>query len=80
MKAVKLICVFRNADQADCFKEYAKKQSLFQNCYIGKSWGLGVEFNSVNFTKGNAIRFIKNYPHLLKNKENGDVLNGYRRL
>lgn len=60
LKAVKLICVFKNADEADKFKEYAKEQSLFKNCYIGKSWSFGVEFNSANSTKGDAIKFIKN--------------------
>ena len=58
---IKLICVFESVDDADKFKEYAKEQQLFKNCYIGKSWSVGVEFNSVNATKGKAIEFLKNH-------------------
>ncbi len=58
---IKLICVFENVDEADKFKEYAMKQEIFSNTYIGKSWNVGVEFNSVNATKGKAIEFLKNY-------------------
>ena len=61
LKAIKLICVFQSPEDADKFKVYARSQDLFKNCYIGKSWSVGVEFNSVNSTKGNAISFIKNY-------------------
>lgn len=58
---IKLICVFETSDEADKFKNYALNQTLFENSYIGKSWNLGVEFNSVNATKGSAIKFLKNY-------------------
>ncbi len=60
-KIIKLICVFETIGDADSFKKYAVKHELFRNSYIGKSWSVGLEFNSVSATKGSAITFIKNY-------------------
>lgn len=58
---IKIVCAFETAEKADDFKSFAMKQELFKNTFISKSWPMGVEFNSVDGTKGHAVRFIKNY-------------------
>ncbi len=58
---LKIVCRFPSAESADDFKKFALTKAQFGGCYIAKSWNSGVEFNSISSTKGNAIRFIKEY-------------------
>ena len=58
---LKIVCSFATPEEADKFKENVKKEIFFDECYISKSWNVGVEFNSFSATKGNGIDFIKNY-------------------
>lgn len=60
-KPLKIVCRFDSVEKTDAFKSYAKEISFFKECYISKSWSVGVEFNSISATKGNAVEFIKNY-------------------
>lgn len=60
-KMLKIVCVFKTLDEADEFKSFALKHKFFKNTYISKSWPYGVEFNAADGTKGNVIRFIKQY-------------------
>lgn len=61
LNMIKIVCAFKTVEEADEFKSFALKHELFKNTFISKSWPLGVEFNSVDGTKGHAVRFIKNY-------------------
>ncbi|MBQ7953258.1 MAG: HAD-IIB family hydrolase [Clostridia bacterium] len=61
LNMIKIVCAFNTIEEADEFKSFALKQDLLKNTFISKSWPLGVEFNSVDGTKGHAIQFIKNY-------------------
>ncbi len=61
LNMIKIVCAFNTIEEADEFKSFALKQDLLKNTFISKSWPLGVEFNSVDGTKGHAVRFIKNY-------------------
>lgn len=58
---IKIVCAFATAEEADEFKSFALKHEFFKNTFISKSWSLGVEFNSMDGTKGNAVQFIKNH-------------------
>lgn len=58
---LKIVCQFSTAQQADDFKKFALNEKTFKNCYVSKSWNVGVEFNSLSATKGTAIDFIKNH-------------------
>ncbi|MBQ3022457.1 MAG: HAD hydrolase family protein [Clostridia bacterium] len=58
---LKIVCRFSTVKDADEFKAFSLNEKLFENCYISKSWSVGVEFNSSEGTKGTAIEFIKNY-------------------
>ena len=61
LNMIKIVCAFKTVEEADEFKSFALRQELFKNTFISKSWPLGVEFNSMDGTKGHAVRFIKNY-------------------
>ena len=61
LKSIKLLCVFKDGKYADEFKERCTKLPFFKNTYIGKSWEIGVEFNSYKGTKGEAAKYIKEY-------------------
>ena len=58
---LKIVPVFEDVETADAFIRYAQQQDVFQDCYISKSWSVGVEFNSRKGTKGHALDFIKRY-------------------
>ena len=59
---LKLVCCFGDERHADEFKRKAMECKLFKDTsYISKSWDTGVEFNSLNATKGDAFKFIKSY-------------------
>lgn len=60
-KAIKITCSFKSVEEADEFKNYALGLDFFKNTFISKSWPVGVEFNSIDATKGHVVRFIKNY-------------------
>lgn len=58
---LKIICTFRTPEEADLFRSAAESTWLQQQSYISKSWSLGVEFNPLDGTKGDAAAFIKDY-------------------
>ncbi len=58
---IKIVCAFNTVEEADEFKKFALEQKFFENTFVSKSWPLGVEFNSMDGTKGHAISFIKNH-------------------
>lgn len=60
-KPLKIVCRFSAAQEAEQFKAFAKENPSFKDCYISKSWSVGVELNPLSATKGTAIEFIKNY-------------------
>ena len=60
-KPLKIVCRFNTMEEADAFKTFAKENPAFKDCYISKSWSVGVELNPLSATKGTAIEFIKNY-------------------
>ena len=59
MHSLKVICVFSDAEKANAFREFARQLPLLQDCYISKSWAVGVEINAADGTKGHALEFIK---------------------
>ena len=61
IKPLKIVCRFNTTEEADAFKTFAKESTFFKECYISKSWSIGVELNPLSATKGTAIEFIKNY-------------------
>lgn len=61
LRPLKLICTFRNAEDADCFQRSAENTRLPEVSYISKSWSVGVEFNPLDGTKGHGLDFIKAY-------------------
>lgn len=60
-KPIKVVCTFDTEKKAMAFKNHCLSHSLFGTTYISNSWNTGVEFNSIDATKGSAIRFIKEY-------------------
>jgi len=56
---LKLVCVFRTVEEADAFRAAAPELSCARNAFVSKSWGVGVEFNPTDGTKGHALDFIK---------------------
>ena len=56
---MKLVCVFRTLEEADAFRAAAPLLPFGKDCYISKSWSVGVEFNPIDGTKGHALDFIK---------------------
>ena len=56
---LKLVCVFRTVEEADAFRAAAPELSCTRNTFASKSWGVGVEFNPTDGTKGHALDFIK---------------------
>lgn len=59
LKSLKVICTFRSPAEADRFQAFARQLPLAKSSYISKSWGVGVEFNAMDSTKGHALDFIK---------------------
>jgi HAD superfamily hydrolase (TIGR01484 family) len=59
VKPIKIICVFKQEENALKFKGWALKNNFFKDSYISRSWSIGVEFNASNGTKGHALDFIK---------------------
>ena len=58
----KILCRFENSEDADEFKKSVMESDSFKNTsYISKSWDVGVEFNPLDGTKGNAVEFIKKH-------------------
>lgn len=57
-KPLKLLFRFLTPELADEFKA-AAEEKLAGQCYISKSWSLGVEFNPSEGTKGHALEYIK---------------------
>lgn len=57
-KPLKLLFRFLTPELADEFKAVAEEK-LAGQCYISKSWALGVEFNPPEGTKGHALEYIK---------------------
>lgn len=57
-KPLKLLFRFLTPELADEFKA-AAEEKLAGQCYISKSWSLGVEFNPAEGTKGHALQYIK---------------------
>ncbi len=58
-KPIKIICVFKQEEDALKFKSWALENGFFKDSYISRSWNIGVEFNASNGTKGHALDFIK---------------------
>lgn len=61
LKPLKIVCVFSSENEADCFKALVSDNEFFSNSVISKSWDVGVEFNSLQATKGTSIEFIKRH-------------------
>lgn len=58
---LKLVCTSTTEEEADRFRAFALESPMAKDCYISKSWHLGVEFNPSHGTKGDALDFIKAY-------------------
>lgn len=58
IRANKVVFVFKDEQTTDRFLKTAKER--FDDCYISKSWQVGIEFVDNNSTKGTAIEYIKN--------------------
>lgn len=61
IKPIKIVCVFKSVNDANGFKQFARRQKLFNSCYISKSWNVSVEFNDIEATKGRGLAFIKKH-------------------
>lgn len=61
MIPIKILARFENEEDADNFKINCIDKEFFKNTCISKSWSVGVEFNNMNGTKGDALCDIKNY-------------------
>lgn len=63
-KPIKIVCSFAqptDAKLAHEFKTYCQNHLTFTTTCVSNSWITGVEFNSVDGTKGSAVKFIKKY-------------------
>ncbi|MBQ6894835.1 MAG: HAD-IIB family hydrolase [Clostridia bacterium] len=58
---IKVVCVTDTIQSMEEFKSFCLKSPAFSNTYISNSWETGLEFNSKNGTKGNAVKFLKEY-------------------
>ena len=58
---VKTLVRFSDEEDANDFKNICKQNDFFKNTCISKSWSVGVEFNNINGTKGDALLDIKKY-------------------
>jgi len=58
---IKVVCVTDTKEDMEIFKSFCLNSEAFSNTYISNSWDTGLEFNSKNGTKGNAVNFIKEY-------------------
>lgn len=56
---IKVVCVTQNKEDMKVFKDFCLKSETFKNTFISNSWETGLEFNSINGTKGSAVKFIK---------------------
>jgi len=80
-KPIKIVCTFDKVDDADNFKTYCLKHTIFKNTHIAKSWNTGVEFNPPDGSKGDAVKFIKEIlPDVHTSVAIGDYENDYRML
>lgn len=61
LHSIKVVVTFHSEEDADRFKALALKNPFFKDDYIGKSWDVGVEFNPISATKGQALQWIKRY-------------------
>lgn len=57
----KTVSVFDNEKDTVDYQHYLEGLHALKNCYIARSWDTGVEIIPKNGTKGQAIRFIKEY-------------------
>lgn len=57
----KQVNVFKTKEQAIAFENSLKTDSYFDDCYICRSWDVGVEILNKLATKGDAIEFIKKH-------------------
>lgn len=55
----KVIFVFESEQDADAFVKKASER--LEDCYVSKSWSIGVEIVGIAFTKGTAVEYIKEY-------------------
>ncbi len=63
-KPIKVVCAFANPKDiktAEEFKIYCQNHPVFKTTYVSNSWVTGVEFNSIDSTKGSGVKFIKEY-------------------
>lgn len=58
---IKILVRFDEEEDANNFRDACRKNEFFKNTYISKSWSVGVEFNILNGTKGDALLDIKKY-------------------
>lgn len=58
---IKVVCVSDTKEEMEIFKDFCLNSEAFSNTYISNSWETGLEFNSKKGTKGNAVKFIKEY-------------------
>ncbi len=56
---LKMLCRFEDPDTATAFQQKVTELPFFKTAFIGKSWPVGVEFNPIDGTKGQALQFIK---------------------
>ena len=61
IKPLKIVCVFSSENEADSFKAFVSDNEFFSDSIISKTWSVGVEFNSLQATKGTSIEFIKRH-------------------
>ncbi len=61
VKPIKIVCTFSSKEDADSFKAFAENNIFFSDSAISKSWSAGVEFNSLDATKGVGIKFLKEF-------------------
>lgn len=58
---IKVVCVTDTVEEMETFKSFCLESEAFSNTSISNSWDTGLEFNSKKGTKGNAVKFIKDY-------------------
>ncbi len=61
LHSIKIVVTFHSSEEADRFKELSLQNPFFKNDYIGKSWPVGLEFNPADATKGQGLKWLKNY-------------------
>ena len=61
LRPLKQIDVFETAEQALKFEATLKADPFFDDCYICRSWSVGLEILNRDSTKGQALEFIKKH-------------------